>query len=155
MKLNIHSRVKLACQQFETAVKLFLTGGDRFSVITLAGAADVIFCQTLSRRGIQNLTQYIADTKKDSRPIGKIGREINDLLHINDLKHMDDQSDVYVDMNLEECALGAILKALANYHALDERNQIFVDGLKAWVKANLDPSIYNVNCDPNWNSKQN
>lgn len=47
------------------------------------------------------------------------GKAINDTLFINQLKHMGDDEDGYLEIEPEECALGAILKALANYLKID------------------------------------
>ena len=78
------------------------------------------------------------------------GRQINDTLFINDLKHMDDGEDGYIVMDVDECALGAILKALANYVMIAGREKDFVKAFLAWVLLNLDPTKYNIYCDPNW-----
>jgi len=63
---------------------------------------------------------------------------------------MDDDDDGYIDIELEECALAAILKALANYVILAGRNDAFVQAFLVWVKLNLDPKKFNVDCDPKW-----
>lgn len=55
-----------------------------------------------------------------------------------------------LDINLDECALGAILKALANYVIISGREKDFVKAFLAWVQINLDPKKYNIYCDPDW-----
>jgi hypothetical protein len=75
---------------------------------------------------------------------------MNDTLFINHLKHMDDNDNGYIDFDPEECALAAILKAMANYVTLAGRKDGFVQAFLAWLKLNLDPKKYNVECDPNW-----
>ncbi|MNI98989.1 hypothetical protein D3C73_1579540 [compost metagenome] len=72
------------------------------------------------------------------------------MFFINQLKHMDPGDDGYIDLEPEECAVGAILKALANYVKIAEQRKSFVDVFLIWAKLNLDPNIYNVDCDPNW-----
>ena len=76
------------------------------------------------------------------------------MFHINDLKHLDSDNDNAVTMNLRESAVGAILKALPNYNILRGQNTDFVKLFLQWIKMNLDPEIYNIDCDPNWKPKE-
>jgi hypothetical protein len=144
----------LAERQLETAIALFVSGGDKFSVITLSGAADVILCRLVLNSGQENFTdclicEFSGDCPSDGTRAAH-GREINDTLFINDLKHMDESEDGYIIMDVEGCALGAILKALANYVTIAGRDKDFVRAFLAWVQLNLDPKKYNIYCDPNW-----
>lgn len=154
MSLQTFKRIELAESQLETAIGLFVSGGDKFSVISLAGAADVILCRIVSNTEKDNFTDTLLKDAiakgNESETIQSIGRCINDTLFINDLKHMDDGEDGYVDIDIDECALGAILKALANYVSLAGRDKDFVQAFLAWVQLNLDPKKYNIYCDPNW-----
>jgi hypothetical protein len=79
------------------------------------------------------------------------GKAVNDMLLINALKHFDeyDSGTVEVD-DLEECAFAAILKAMANYVTLAGRDEDWVRAFFLWVRENIDPKKYNVNCDSNW-----
>jgi hypothetical protein len=63
---------------------------------------------------------------------------------------MDQGEDGYVDLDPDECAVASILKAIANYVQLGGRRKDFVQAFLAWVKLNLDPTKYNVDCDPDW-----
>lgn len=152
---QVYKRIELAENQLETAIGLFVGDGDKFSVISLAGAADVILCCLVSNSEKENFTEY--SLKKAAAKGGSQnetrqshGRCINDTLFINDLKHMDEGDDGYIDVDVKECALGAILKALANYAILGGKNKDFVQAFMAWVQLNLDPKKYNIYCDPNW-----
>jgi hypothetical protein len=62
---------------------------------------------------------------------------------------MDDGDDGYIDMDLDACALGAILKALANYVRIAGREKNFVKAFLAWIRLNLDQTKYNIHYDPN------
>ena len=73
---------------------------------------------------------------------GEHGKEINDVLRINALKHMDNNDDDYVEMDLDECALAAILKAVANYIDLAGREVDFIKAFLYWVKLNVDPEKF-------------
>lgn len=154
MTLRSYTRLELAENQLRAAVGLFVSGADRFSVITLAGAADVLLSRLVINRGQENFTE--SSMKDELEPSGEIvtreefGKRINDTLFINQLKHMDQGEDGYIDMDPEECAVAAILKAIANYVQLGGRRADFVLAFLAWVKLNLDPKKYNVNCDPDW-----
>lgn len=83
-----------------------------------------------------------------------MGRELNDMFHINDLKHMDSKDDSTVTMNLREAAVGAILKTLPNYNILFGKDVDFMKLFLTWVEKNLDPEVYNVHGDPNWQEKK-
>jgi hypothetical protein len=154
MTIQTYNRLELAEKQLETAIGLFVSGGDRFSVITLAGAADVILCRLVLNTGQENFTEFLIRESgedclsKETRATH--GRQVNDTLFINDLKHMDEGEDGYIVMDVNECALGAILKALANYVMIGGREKDFVKAFFAWVRLNLDPKKYNIHCDPNW-----
>jgi len=51
MITKTYRRFELAERQLETAIALFVSGGDKFSVITLAGAVDVILCRLILNSG--------------------------------------------------------------------------------------------------------
>ena len=57
MTLKPYSRFELAENQLEAAIGLFVGGGDRFSTISLAGAADVILSRLVISRGKENFTE--------------------------------------------------------------------------------------------------
>lgn len=154
MTLKSYTRFELAENQLETAIGLFVSGGDRFSVISLAGAADVILSRLLINRGEQNFTELSLQDHLAGGGVNatreEYGKKMNDALFINQIKHMDKNDDEFIDMEPEECALGAILKALANYIRLAGYKRDLLLAFKAWMQLNLDPKKYNVNCDPNW-----
>lgn len=156
MTLRTYTRMELAANQLNAAVGLFVSGGDRFSVISLAGAADVILSRLVLNAGQENFTDSVLKSEIEAGGTSKtreqLGREINDTLFINQLKHLDDDDDGYIEFDPEECAIAAILKGIANYVQLAGKKDDFVLAFQAWVKLNLDPKKYNVGCDPNWKS---
>jgi hypothetical protein len=84
------------------------------------------------------------------RTRAEAGKAVNDMLLINAL-HFDKGDDGIVEVDdLEECALAAILKAMANYVVLSGKKEDWVQAFFFWIKQNLDPKKYNVDCDPNW-----
>ena len=147
-------RLELASNQLQAAIGLFIANRDRFSVITLAGAADVILSRLVLNTGNENFTDVML--KLDSDPESKtksreeFGLEVNNMLFINQLKHMDSGDDGYIELDPEECALAAILKALANYVSLAGQKEDFIQAFFCWMKLNLDPEKYNIDRNPNW-----
>lgn len=154
MTLKSYSRFELAENQLGAAIGLFVSGGDRFSIISLAGAADVILSRLVINRGQENFTEISLrhEVERGGQPGTRetYGKGMNDTLFINQLKHMDDGDDGFIDMDPEACALAAILKALVNYVILAGHQKDIVLAFKAWVRLNLDPKKYNVHGDPDW-----
>ena len=154
MTVKTYSRFELAENQLTAAIGIFVSGGDRFSVICLAGAADVILSRLVLNSGKENFTDQMLrwEVEKGADPLSRevYGKGMNDTLFINQLKHMDDDDNGVIEIEPEECALAAILKALANYVALAGQQKDIVLAFKAWVRQNLDPKKYNVHCDPHW-----
>jgi hypothetical protein len=154
VSLRSYTRFELAHNQLEAAIALYINNRDRLSAITLAGAADVLLAQLVLRAGKQNFTDRALEKELATgrAPITRevFGREVNDMLFINQLKHFDDDAQDVIDLDVDECALAAILKALANYVDLPEHQRDLVLAFKFWVNQNLDLRKYNINCDPNW-----
>ena len=155
MTKRTYSRLELAENQLRSAIVLFIQGGDRFSVITLAGAADVIFAQLVIRAGKKNFTEIslvdraAAGAPPQSRE--EYGQAMNDVLFINQLKHMDKGDDGFLELDPEESALGAILKTLVNYAILEGKSAPLVLAFRAFMVQSLDAGKYNVHCEPDWN----
>lgn len=154
MTFSRYTRFQLAHSQLEAAIGLYITSRDRLSAITLAGAADVLLSQLVLRSGKPNFTDRLAEKNVTSEGAGftreVVGQQVNDMLFINQLKHFDDDAQEIIEIDVDECALAAISKALANYVYLPEYDRDLVLAFKLWIKKNLDPKKYNVDCDPNW-----
>ena len=148
MSVKPYSRLELAQHQLESAIGIFVSGGDRFSVISLAGAADVIFSRLLITRGIENFTEF--SLRNEHKQGNKIksreshGKELNDTLFINHLKHMDEDDDGFIELDPEECALAAILKAVTNFVSIAGKQHDFIQVFFVWMRLNLDPEKYNI-----------
>lgn len=154
MGVEKHKLIDLAENQLRSSIYLFFKG-DLVSSITLAGSADVLLCRIVEKHGEENFTAHVLKSENDpNKTIPQMGREINDMFHINALKHMDSKDDNTVTMNLREAAVGAILKALPNYNILRGKDADFIKSFLMWIKINLDPEVYNVNCDPNWQPEE-
>ncbi|CAE6868261.1 hypothetical protein R69658_07994 [Paraburkholderia aspalathi] len=154
MTVREYTRFQLAENQLEAAIGLFIVGRDRFSVITLAGAADVILSRLALDNSESNFTDTLMQGEIRSGAVARSrvdhGREINDVLFINDMKHMDKDEDGFIDMDPDECAFGAIMKAMVNYIAIVGRKNSLATAFLLWVNKNIDSKKYNVSSDPNW-----
>jgi hypothetical protein len=122
-----YRRFNLAHNQLNAAISLFLSGRDRFSVITLAGAADVLLARLVLNTGQDNFTEVVLkkEIKRSCATLTRerLGKELNDTLFINSMKHMDKGDESVVEFDPEECAAAAIFKALANYVKLKEHDR--------------------------------
>jgi hypothetical protein len=145
--MTTHSKLDIATEQLRSAVMLFCSGRDRFSAVTLGGAADVILSQLLVSAGKENLSDDIM--RMDAKSTGVMperathGRAVNDLLMINALKHMDPGDDDWIEMDIRISALATIAKAVANYVRLMGDEADFVQAFKLWAQIftpkGLDP----------------
>ena len=108
----------------------------------------------VENQGLENFTLHVlASENNPEKTVETMGNEINDMFCINALKHMDSMNDDTVKMNLRENAVGAILKALPNYKDLRGLDHDFIQCFLNWIRNNLDPEKYNIECDPNWKAK--
>jgi hypothetical protein len=140
--MPIHSKLSIAEKQLESAVALLVSGGDKFSAITLSGAADTIISQLLIAKGEESFVDSLRKRKGIEKSLGEYGREINNILGINDLKHMDKDCSRYIHLDLETCALGAVSKAIASYIRLNGRSKDFIKAFTCWVQTNVDTTKY-------------
>jgi hypothetical protein len=133
-----HSKLGIATRQLESAVMLFISGCDRVSAITLAGAADVILSQLLHSARKENFSDILM--RQEAEETGTLpkradhGRAVNDMLMINALKHMDAGDDDYIEMDVKVSALATVAKAVANYVALCDDSASFVQAFKLWAQ---------------------
>lgn len=141
--MAVHTKLLIASKQLESAIGLFVSNTDKVSAITLAGAADVIFNQLLISRGIENFTQMSLrrEVEKTGLPLtlNEHGKDINNVLRINALKHLDKGEDPVIEIDIDTCALAAISKAVVNYILLNGRSADFIQAFIAWVRLNYDP----------------
>jgi len=137
-----YGKFGIASNQLEAAIGMFVGGRDRFSVITLAGAADAIFMALVLKAGKVPFVDYARKVQEVHSGVtpsrGKYATHINNALSINALKHMDPEDDDFVELDVEQCAIGAILKAVVNYKELVGHEPDFIKAFLAWTWQNLD-----------------
>jgi hypothetical protein len=114
-----YRRLDLAARQLETAVWLFLEGRDRFSVITLAGAASGILTQLVLKAGKQPFADYGRLIAKEHTGIepqrSKYIREVNLRFSIDLLKHHAANDPLTIDLDEQQAAEDAVTRALCDY----------------------------------------
>jgi hypothetical protein len=136
--MNTHSKLDIAREQLRTAVMLYCSGRDRFSAITLAGAADVILSQLLLSEGKENFSDLLMKKEADasgSMPVRSAhGKSVNDMLMINAMKHMDRDDDDYLEMDVRISGLATVSKAVCNYVKLCGDDVDFVEVLRCWAR---------------------
>jgi len=137
-----YRRLDLAARQLETAVWLFLEGKDRFSVITLAGAASGIFTQLVLNAGRQPFADYgrlIAREQTGVEPQrAAYIRRVNLLFGVDFLKHHAADDPLSVEFDEHWAAESAITRAMSDYIELCGQELPFVKAFLqyTWVTRN-------------------
>lgn len=131
-----YPKEEIAARQLETAILMFLNGRDRFSVITLAGAASNILSQLVRNRGSEPFIDYsrrVFDAVRGyTPPREKYKKHINDMLGINYLKHHSAGDAIHIELDEEKAAEDAITKALADYIKIRGQEELFVKAFLSW-----------------------
>ena len=152
MSEQTYTRRDLGVRQFETALRMFIAGEDRASVITLAGAADTILTEVLRREHGDTFTDHLirvyeSGPGKETPSFGSVTTRIHKMMRINHLKHFDKNDPPTIDADLDACALGALAKAVAAVYALGDRPDL-CEAFKQWVIANENhPSLVQARAD--------
>ena len=139
-----YHKFDIASAQLEMAIRLFLLdGGDKFSALTLAGAAGAILHQLVLDVGKEPFVDYTAKVFEWKNPGDRPSRSrvmshIYRLLSINAVKHHDEGQDQFVEFDAEESALAAILKAMADYKTFTGGQTDSMKGLYTWVYLNTE-----------------
>ena len=124
MTFNTYPKLDVACQQLETALRLFFETEEYFSVITLAGAAEEILGAHLKIKGeitsLESLVQgavriseALAGTPSEPIAIRKIANHAK-----NSSKHMDDETDATFRAYPKRDASDILSRAIDNYYDL-------------------------------------
>lgn len=143
-----YNKIDIAKRQLMTAVALFLKGMDRSSVITLAGAAGNIFEKLVRNEGKEPFVDYACDVchyLTGYRPKRRSYlHHINTVFGINAHKHMSEEDQETVELDLEKMAVDALAKAVSDYIKLEGQKEPFINAFLSWTWKNLDgPAIMN------------
>ncbi len=139
-------KLDIASQQLKIAIAMFLSDTDHMSAITLAGAADGILHGLVLQAKKEPFSDYslsMSAIKNPGAPTPKKSahaKHINAVLGINRLKHHDEDDQDFIELDIRECAVGAIVKAIANYLTLmgEDNKPPWVNAMLSWTYKNLD-----------------
>ena len=117
MNIQKYAKEEIALNQIETALTLFFTQGDLFSVVTLAGAAEEILGELLQdQRGNPGLYGLFSPILEILRPSSrKESKKERSLGH---------ETEVYVHMDLYQEALFLLGRAIEDYEALSGKRSV-------------------------------
>jgi len=146
MATTKYLRLDLAARQLETAVWLYLNGKDRFSVITLAGAASGILTQLVLNANKQPFVDFarllMNELSGSTPPRKRFNRHINVQFGIDVLKHHAATDPPTVELDVEHSAERAVTKALVDYVELRGQKERFVIAFFNWMWVSRDgPNI--------------
>lgn len=140
-RVRVHKSDIAKCQM-GTAVRLFLNGKDRSSVITLAGAASGILDRLVRNSGKEPFVDYarrvyrelVGHTPKRQSYSHHIDKKLGVIAH----KHLSKDDSETVELDLEEMAFNALARALSDYVQLNGDNDLFVKAFYSWAWVNTD-----------------
>lgn len=124
MTFTTYSKLEVACQQLETALRLFFDTEEYFSVITLAGAAEEILGAHLKIKGeTTSLENLVAGAVRISKALAGKPSEPTALRKIanhakNSSKHMDGVTNAELRSWPKKDAIDMLGRAIDNYYGL-------------------------------------
>lgn len=137
-----YNKRDIAKVQLMTAVRLFLLGKDRSSVITLAGAAGTILDRLVRNEGKETFVDYACRVHRElvgyTPKRQSYSHHINKKLGIIEHKHMGEEDQETVELDLEKMAFDALNRALADYITLAGQEEPFVRSFLSWAWENKD-----------------
>jgi len=133
---------EIAKLQLQTAVGIFLSGLDRSSVITLAGAASGLLDSLVRRAGKEPFVDYarrihcatVGHTPKRRSYAHHIDKRLGVIAH----KHLAKDDPETVDLDLEKMAIDALCRAITDYTTLNGHNEPFIKAFLGWAWKNMD-----------------
>ena len=137
-----YHRKVIAEEQLKTAIILFLNNKDSSSVITLASAAGTILSQLVRNSGQEPFIDYACNvhnglmgfTPKRESYNHYIDKEFGVTVH----KHMSDKCSETVELDLHECAVNSLTRAVADYTTLYGQEEDFIKAFLQWAWINND-----------------
>jgi hypothetical protein len=137
-----YHRLDIATRQLETAVVLFLSDGDRYSVITLAGAASGILDQLVLNQGKEPFLDFARQVRTAQSGVtparGKYNKHIKDHMGIDAMKHHGPNDPPEIELDVEAAAERAVTRAIADYIELKGQEDVFVKRFLQWTWVTKD-----------------
>jgi len=128
--------------QLQTAVEIFLKKINYSAVITLAGACSGILGPLVIRAGKENFDEYARRVYGElygqlpKRPT--YSKHITQILGIITHKHLAGDESDFIELDIENLACDALIRAMADYSKLYGSGEPFVTAFFQWVWANVD-----------------
>ena len=133
---------EIARRQLQTAIGIFLSGLDRSSVITLAGAASGILDTLVTRSGKEPFVDYarrVHCAKVGRTPKRKAySHHIEKFLGVIAHKHLSEADQEKIELDLEKMAVDALCRAVADYTTLYGQDDPHVKAYLGWAWKHLD-----------------
>ena len=133
---------EIARLQLQTAVEMFLSGKDRSSIITLAGAASGILDTLVKKAGKESFIDYarrVHLVQKGAMPNRKsFAHYINKWLGVIVHKHLSKEDAETVELDLEKQAADVLIRAITDYIELNGQDELFVRTFLQWAWVNKD-----------------
>ena len=126
MSVQDFAKRDIALAQLETSLRLYFEGGDLFSVITLAGAAEEILGQLVRKAGKTNSLDTLQQAataiylllNKEAIPPKEFAQRANRAK--NALKHHDPGASATIAIDPLEEAVDLLDRAVLNYWLLEQ-----------------------------------
>lgn len=124
--MNRKSKLDIATELLDRALRLYYDGDSYFAALHLAGASEEILAVYLKRQGgisafdgLKDLTVWLS-MRSDNRSKEKIESDIFNLMNHakNSTKHMYGKNDCIVDFNAESEAHDILDRAVSNCYQL-------------------------------------
>jgi len=136
------TKLEIASTQLRIAVSLLVTGEDPIAAMTLADTADGILQSLVVIAGKKPFVDYM---RVQSTPVNAKGRrpgqtkiDVQNAVAIRAIRHMADSSADFVVADVEQCAAGALAKAIANYRQLVRTKPAFVEMFYVWAEGSVE-----------------
>lgn len=138
-------RKEIVKSQLETAVDLFLNKIDLSAVITLSGAASNILYQLVKNAGKEPFLDYARDVhnhlKGNTPSREKYNHHIDKFLGISAHKHMSKNCRKTISLDLEQCAIDALVRAISDYVTLYGQDELFIKAFLSWSWKNQGTEV--------------
>jgi hypothetical protein len=130
MPVRTHTKLEVACEQLQAALRLYFARQDHFAIVTLAGAAEEILGVYLKRHNQNHAFDEQLDTTlrlyewmwKEQGSRDRMHKAINRIK--NGAKHMMGKKDTTIVCDERVAARRVLNRAVTNYYKLMDYEQL-------------------------------
>lgn len=134
-------KIDVAVNHLRLAIDLFLNGGDRLCVVTLAGAAEEILGKYAERENITPMIEILNSAlKQEIAPDTTYGDFKRNILNNarNTIKHFSKTDDEIIEIDSETEALSMLIRAIANLQKYNNTATENTPVLLEWINKNRE-----------------